>query len=178
MKFLRLSMFRKSVSCILIILTLFQSVGCWYKAQTVDSDLETTIKKIQYRSKYFLVHSRQDVYALTDISVDSLSLYGTLELAKDRIYYEEEDHYNSRYLISEKDILNEVHFYLNKEAKSLDLATTKAIPLSAIKEIRIIEKNTGKIVGVYVGSGLGVGVIAFIIAVIVAFSNWNMSMTI
>ena len=168
MKFYHSPILKKSISYTLIILMLFQSVGCnYYRVKKIDADFVSTLNEIGELNKYFLIHDGNDTYSLTKISVDSINLYGSLELVYDNIYYENKRGY--RYHQDEKDIINEVHFFLNKDANNLDTATT-TIPLTDIKEIRIIEKDTGKTVAAYVfgtiGVAAGVVVIVGIIAIL------------
>jgi len=60
-----------------------------------------------------------------------------------------------------------VHIYLKKEIKELEAGHAE-IPLSAIQEIRVIEKNTGKTAASYIFTGLGIIIGVFIIITIIA----------
>jgi hypothetical protein len=162
------AIFKKGISYFLTTLIILQSVGCTYfKVRKTEGDFENTLKDIGELNKYFLIHDHDNTWVLSNISVDSINLYGALELVdEENIYYADKRGY--RYHKDEKEILNEVHFYFNEEAPKLNSATT-IIPLSAIKEIRIIEKNTGKTVASYVFTTLGtlMGVFVIVMTIII-----------
>ena len=165
MKIINFPVLKISISYFLISLMLFQSVGCnYFKVNKVESDFEATINEIGEVHKYFLIHDQNDTYSLSDITIDSTFLHGTLESPQSIKYNSENRGY--RYHKHERDILNEVHFYLNVNAERLDSSSTN-IPLSDIKEIRIIEKDTGKTVASYIFTGLGILAAVYVIVVII-----------
>jgi hypothetical protein len=72
---------------------------------------------------------------------------------------------------TERGILNEVHIYLNNQGEELPRGSY-TIPFSDIREIRIIEKDTGKTTASYVFGTLGIVLGAFVvIGIIVALTK-------
>lgn len=172
MKTLSSSILRKCISSFLIILMLLHTVGCqtFFKFRQVPGEDKVSIQNIGEIHKYFLVHTGDDICSLKEIAVDSTNISGTLELAEhSSIYYYEGRKFH--YKEDENHILNEVHIYLNEDADKLKLGQSD-IPLTSIKEIRIIEKDTGKTTVSYIFGSIG-GIFGFlaIFLIIVALTK-------
>ena len=144
-------------------LILFQSVGCkYYKVDEAGRDEYVNILNIGEIHKYFVVHAGDKVYALNDIEANESVVSGTLVNADQTVFYHKERE-RKRIKEEEKNIVNEVHMYLGKEYQELELGSVE-FPLSDISEIRIIDRNTGKEIGVY--ALVGIGAIAIISAIV------------
>lgn len=169
---------KNCISFLLIFLVLFQTVGCrsFFELEKMASDDTPGINNYIEMHKHFIVHERENIYSLTEISLDSEKISGNLELTIDTITlfkYENHPHYfdgrEFHYKKAEKNILNEIHIYLKEDAKKLQLGFSD-IPLSDISEIRIIEKDTKRTRKSYILGGLGItaGVVAvfFVIALL------------
>lgn len=89
--------------------------------------------------KRFIVHAGSNLYELRHLVLASDQLTGTLEIAQEPIYYNIAR--KSTYTDEEKDILKEVHIFLNADYSMLPLGETK-IPVNSVTEIRVI-KNVG-----------------------------------
>ena len=154
MKALRKPNAKRSISYFLILLTLFYTQGCHYfKVKSVTDGQISNINDIGNIYKYFVVHSGSDVFALKNISIDSLNISGYLQLTNENVFYFEGHRY--RYRQEEQSIINEVHIYLSDNKERLELGYTH-IPFTAIKEVRIIEKDKGKTQASYVFGTLGI----------------------
>jgi len=141
---------------------LLHTLGCqtFFKFRQVQGEDKVCIQNIGEIHKSFILHRGDNNYSLKEIAIDSTNISGTLELTKrSSIYYNKKR--SLRYNKEEVGILNEVHIYLNKDAEKLKLGQSK-IPLTSIKEIRIIEKDTGKTTVSYIFGSIGVtlGVLA------------------
>jgi hypothetical protein len=156
---------RRVISYILIVLILVQTYSCHYFRVRYPSTSDPgSIKDIGKIHKSFLVHSGDQIYTMKSIEVDSLNLYGMIDFPIHKVYYTENRSF--RYKPYERNILNEVHIYLNDDVDHVDIGKI-TIPHSAVKEIRIIEKNTGKTTATYVFSAFGIIIGVFIIITII-----------
>jgi len=88
----------------------------------------------------FIVHANNEVFSLSNFSVDSSYVSGFLELSYGGFYREN----SYRYIEKEVEILNEVHIYLSQYPNYVQQSGLVNIPLNDIIEIRIIEKNERK----------------------------------
>lgn len=157
---------KKNISYFLMILMLFQTVGCkYYKVESTPSNEYVSIHNIGEIHKFFIVHAGENLYALKKITADAIKITGNIEKAHDSIYYSEERKY--RYKSAERNILNEIHIYLNENIEVIPSGFTE-IPLTSIKEIRIIEHDTGKTIASYALMAVGALVI---VAAIVALTK-------
>ncbi|WKK65687.1 hypothetical protein [Lutimonas zeaxanthinifaciens] len=147
----------------MITLIIFQCMGCkYYKVDEVGKKEYVNILNIGEIHKYFIVHAGDRLYALNDIEANESVVSGTLVNTDEKVFYSKERE-RKRIKEEEKNIVNEVHLYLGKEYQDLELGTVE-IPLTDISEIRIIDRNTGKEIGVY--ALVGIGAIAIISAIV------------
>ncbi len=161
---------KKTISWFFIFLIMFYSVGCrYFKAKQVDMTSVETIQEIGQLHKSFFVHHRGDVHSLSEIKVDSVYISGFLTNAS-RFYYQD-GRTNYRIKNDEKNIVNEVHIYVN-QGYALNALGQTQIPLSAIDKVIITDLNGGKTAASFIFGGLGIilGVIV-IITVIVALTK-------
>lgn len=135
-----LSFVRNSYAAMfLALLMMFYAASC--QTFFVQKVAPKTMVKINNDSdgyKRLIVHAGSNLYELRHLALASDQLTGTLEIAQEPIYY-----YIARkgaYSDEEKDILKEVHIFLNSKYDVLPLGETK-IPIDAITEIRAIKKG-------------------------------------
>jgi hypothetical protein len=162
--------FKRKLSYFLIILILLHTTACnYYKVNKVATDDIPSIKNIGRLHKTMIVHAGEETFILKDIKLDSINLSGQLaKISSDEFYFNENDK-NQRFKKEEKEILNEVHFYLNTTNLQPPYAV---IPLNEINEIKIIEPDSGRTVASYIFTSVGVLVGAFaILLVIVALTK-------
>ena len=165
-----LSLWRKVVVYTMIGLVLFQTTSCHYfKINQKRAEALPTLLEIGEIHKYFIIHQEDQVYALENITVDSTFLNGELVLPTEPIHYYLGRKF--RYTKEERPILHEVHIYMTKEASPLE-AGSATIPLQDLRELRIIEKDTGKTIASYILVTLGGAAAAFaLLLVIVALTK-------
>ncbi|KAA3637709.1 MAG: hypothetical protein DWQ02_06305 [Bacteroidetes bacterium] len=146
-------------------LILVQTTACRYFNVRFANDPSeiSTIFELGDVYKYFIVHSDNNQMALKDITLDSLHLSGNITQLEHPVYYEE--YRPNRYRKHEKPIVHEVHIYLKDY--SILLEGEQQFPVEDVREIRIIEQNTGKTVASYVFSTLGILAGAYILLVII-----------
>lgn len=161
---LKLNIIRnKYLSVLMMTLILFQSMGCkYYKVDEVGKNEYVNILNIGEIHKYFIVHAGDGLYALNDIEANESVVSGTLVNTEEKVFYNKERE-RKRIKEEEKNIVNEVHLYLGDQYQDIELGAVE-IPLSDISEIRIIDRNTGKEIGVY--ALVGIGAIAIISAIV------------
>lgn len=157
---------KKNISIFLIFLMISYTTSCsYYKVKEVDPYDVPSIKNIGQVYKTMVVHYGDETFLLQDITVDSLSLTGQLTKATTSDFYYDEANKNERFKKKEREILQEVHFYISGEQLQPPIAQ---IPLEDIKEIRIIEPNTGRTIASYVFTTVGVmtAVVAIILVIV------------
>lgn len=161
---------KKCISFFLIFLILIHTLGCnYFKINNLQKDQLNSLENIGEIHKIFILHAGGRPYYLRSVEVDSKNIYGYLELTDYRYRYEENRRF--RYRSYEKDILNEVHFYTEDSIKQYTLGQV-VIPFSDLKEVRIIEKDSGKTTASYIFGGLGILFGVFIIiSIIVALTK-------
>jgi hypothetical protein len=161
---------KKYISFFLIFLMVTYTSSCnYYKLNEVDPYDAPSIQNIGQLYKTMVVHYGDETFLLQDITVDSLSLSGRLAEATPTDFYYSEANKNMRFKSKEKEILQEVHFYISGDQIQPPLAQ---IPLEDIKEIRIIEPDSGRTIASYVFTTVGVLVGVFaILLVIVALTK-------
>ncbi len=159
------SFLKKCAVYFLVTLMLFQSFGCkYFQYDRVTSDFETSITSIGEIHKYFIIHDKENLYELTDITADETKMSGNLALINNEVFYTEGR--NNRFKKEENSILHEVHIYLNDNADSLQLGYGD-IPMTDLKEMKIIEMDTGTTVASYVFSTIGIiaGILGIILII-------------
>lgn len=151
-----------ALSVLLSILIMTYTTSCIYYRARIVQDNFPTIKEIGQVHQMFYVHLGELVYGLENISVDKSALYGNLIILDHEPYYYE----GRKYIVKEqdKDILNEVHIYMNNDISFIELGET-SIPLSTIHEIRVINQDAGKTLLAFVGTAL----LMFILITIIVF---------
>jgi len=157
---------RKVLVYFLSTLLLFQTTSCrYFKYREVASDFAPSINHIGKIHKYFIVHEGETLYQLTEITADSTSLSGNLADTTRTVYYTPDR--RRRFKKEEKDILQEVHIYLKNDAAALQTGPV-AIPLTDLKELRIIELDSGATIASYVFSTFGIitGVFAILLIIV------------
>ncbi len=170
MKFLTNPTPLKCISYGMIALLLFYSTACHYfKYRNVPPEELTGVNGIGSVHNYFVIHSGHNYYSLSELSADSTYLSGHIELATKPIYYKDDRKYRIKKY--ERDILHEVHFYLKDSTQTFQSGNVD-IPLTEIREIRIIEKDKGKTIASHIFGTLGVIVgIMVIIGIIAALTK-------
>lgn len=152
----------------IVLLLLTQIFSCnYYQVERVYQGDAASFFNVQTVNKYFVVHQegREDV-AITNINVDST--YLKVEVRElDRMVYYSPERENLRYdKQEEKSILYEVHMYLVEDAPILVPAegVDVMIPYENIRQIDIIDHDSGKTTASYVFTTLGIvaGVIVII----------------
>lgn len=160
-----LEVLKKYISFFLIFLVFVHTFGCnYFKINSLQNDQLNSLQNIGEIHKTFILHTAGRPYYLDSLEVNSNNLSGNLSLTDYRYRYEENRRW--KYKSYEKDILNEVHFYMQDSIKQYPLGPV-LISFSDIKEVRIIEKNSGKTIASYVFTGIGILVGVFIIISII-----------
>lgn len=166
MKMLNNQTVKQALSFFMVFLMLVNTIGCsYYKVKTGTSKDIPSIKDIGKVYKVMVIHAGERVYFLRDMQVDSVNISGKLEETNPKVFFYDENNWNRRYKSAEKNVLNEVHFYLS--VNELDTAST-TIALKDIKEIRIIEKDTGRTAASYVFGTIGVAAGVFVVVLVIA----------
>ena len=155
---------KKSISYLLIFLMLLQLDSCQYLAvKNVGTKKLPALSKIGNFYKQFIVHNGDQVYDLTQISVDEFKVSGQLVQVSYKVYYNKGR--KSRIKIGEKDIFHEVHIYLKSENRELTLGPVD-IPINSIEKISVINEDVGREILSVVGSVVGVFVLITVIALL------------
>jgi hypothetical protein len=149
-------------------LLMFHTISCsYFKVKTVTSDFTTTIKEIGEIHNYFVIHSGDRSFHLSEIGLDSTNISGLVGPLNYMVHYAEGR--TTRIKRGESSILNEVHIYLREGADAIEAGYT-SLPLRDIRELRIIDKDNGTTIASHVFGGAAivagtlaiVGIIAFL----------------
>ena len=137
----------------------------YYKVKEVATHDISSIQNIGKLHKSMIIHTSTETFILNDIKVDSVLLSGRLKKAEVGSFYFNEDNKNKRFSTKDKEILNEVHFYLKTGSIHPPYAE---IPLNEISEIKIIDPDSGRTVASYVFTTVGVlaGVFAILLIIV------------
>jgi hypothetical protein len=149
---------------------LFQLIACnYYRTRSETPAALNTVYSLS-KGKIFILHQGPKTWALTNVVLNGEELEGTLnEVPASQTNYANADPNKShRYRSTDKyNALNRVHLHIN-EYRQED-GNQIAIPVSSIKRIDIIEKDTGRTLASHVLTAVGVtiGVLVLISIIIV-----------
>ncbi|SDL84769.1 hypothetical protein [Kriegella aquimaris] len=146
------------------------SFSCsYYTVKNVASDDEGLSKQVHdfnKLDKYVIIHSGESAYHLSDMVIndDEQIIKGTLQFLSNahNDQSKREEKKVHRYKKLNSDPLNEIHFYLKKPIDFKHNSTIE-IPLSAINNISINDKNTGRAVVNIVLTSIGLFFVILII---------------
>ena len=155
---------KKCITIIVLIAFTISFIGCsYFKARNIFTGDIPNINDIGRIHKYFVVHSEGRLYTISNITVDEDYIYGDIDYTDRHFHYYEgrPDRVGSH----ERDIFHEVHIYLSKSSSIT--TETKQISTKNVREVKIIEANTGKTIESFLLGTIGVGLGVFIIVTIV-----------
>ncbi|MDB5236822.1 MAG: hypothetical protein JWR44_3815 [Hymenobacter sp.] len=144
--------------------------GCHSYFRSKDQDVSRENVNLLAEKKTFVLHQGDAVWVLRDPKLNGETLEGTKEpLPASISAYQSapKQGVSPRYRSEDAaQVLNIVHVYINDFQPGAGDAVS--IPLAAIKQIDLIEKNTGKTTASYVLTGVAVtvGVIALLLVII------------
>jgi hypothetical protein len=143
--------------------------GCnYYRSRAKEVSRENV--NMLADSKVFIVHKGAAVWVLRNPKLNGEVLEGTQERPTDVLEkYQNPPAQNesARYRSWDKAVvLNIVHIYVTDVQGGPD--DRVSIPFAAIKQIDLVEKNTGKTTGSYVFGGLGIAFGAFVVIGVIA----------
>ena len=115
---------------------------------------------INSEDKQFILHTGSLAAEIINVEVEPKVMRGEITHQGEPWHYTEER--SKSYKLTEKTIHHEVHIYLNESSIDLSEGIIE-IPYSMIDEIRVIEKDTGKLILAVLGSILAVFIILIII---------------
>jgi hypothetical protein len=141
-----------SIAGFMIILTMLTGCRFYYKVQTSNNITSGEFKTYQSDKKYFILHTADTAWHLSNIILDDNSFSGTLtplpkahqkyKYEKGKFRYRRETASDSSY-VDESNIVNEVHlFYTGDSLRTIGNNVTGYI--SSIKKVDVYKKNIGK----------------------------------
>ncbi len=145
------------ITFLLMLAFLNLSVGCrnYYKVNTYGTQRAqnaTEISRLNDQEKFFIIHFAGEAHLLDNITLNqsSSTLTGVFKrLPEYRQSYKTTDPEGvNRYKTVEKEVLQEVHIYIN-EYEEVDESMV-SIPLSAIKKIEVYDKAQGATIASWV----------------------------
>lgn len=162
---------KKSASWFLIFVMMFYTTSCnYYKVKKLSKSDSAGMQHIGSMHQKIILHAGDETFVMTNIKVDSTFLSGYIFKTDSTDFFYNEKNTDKTYKISQKEILNEVHIYLNEwQVKSMHAE----IPLENIQEIRIIDPDTGLTVASYVISTIAIigGVMAIVYILIILLKS-------
>lgn len=124
--------------------------------------------------KYFILHKGAETYGLNNISVDknNLTMSGKLSAVDpSHFLYINAKGRGYRYNDKNREVLNEIHIYVNNSA-SIDTVNPIVLPLSQVEKIEVIEHDRARTTTSYVLGGIGIGIgVAVLTGVIIALTK-------
>lgn len=131
----------KIISCILSLIMLFQAVGCknYFLVEKLPNNI-SNIESSTYKS--VIVHWHNSSYDLNDITVDSTSISGLLDLLTNEFDYKLHS-WDQEYKAKDKNYINALHIYLTYTYPKLNSGTIKIYPKD-ITKIEFVKKNARK----------------------------------
>jgi hypothetical protein len=141
-----------SITGFMIILTMLTGCKFYYKVQTSNNITSEELKTFQSDKKYFILHTADTAWHLSNIILDNNSFNGTstplpkahqkYKYEKGKFRYRRDTASDSSY-VDESNIVNEVHlFYTGDSLSTIGKVVTGYI--SSIKKVDVYMKNKGK----------------------------------
>jgi hypothetical protein len=167
------SLFSRYLARITLFAFLFQLIACnYYRTRTEDPSAIKNLYSLS-KGKIFLLHQGSKTWSLTDPVLNGDELEGKLnDVPASLTNYAYTDPVKShRYQSKDKyNALNLVHLYINEYRQ--EEGSQVAIPVSSIKRIDIVEKDTGRTIATHVLSTIGITVgVLLLISIIILLTK-------
>lgn len=161
------------VARITLMAFLFQLIACnYYKTKSEDPGNITNLYSLA-KSKLFILHQGSKTWMLTNPVLNGEELVGTLsDIPASLTNYMHQDPAKSyRYRVLDKNnALNRVHMYINEYRQ--EEGSKVAIPVTSIKRIDIVERDSGRTIASHVLTTIGVTLgILILISIIVLLTK-------
>lgn len=168
MKTIAKPLYRKFIAYFLVFLTLISSNSCnYFKVNSLPGEINQTTLFPDHANNRYIVHAGGGELEMTQFTFDPedtqymsatlIEPFATINYSSGR---------STRFRADEKSIVNEVHFYL-RNTEPLQPGDVK-IPFTAVKEVRIVDLDSGKTAASYVFGTIGVIAGIFVIIMIIA----------
>ena len=169
--FIKNKKFTSFLSVFLTLLFLNLVIGCsYYNVKSVTTSTETIAVQIDefvQNQKYVIIHSGPDTWHLSNLEVNEgeKTMSGTMkEVESKHISKKARETKRTHRYSGDKEVLNEVHFYISTNT-TRNYGAFTTIPFSEINSITVNDKNTGKTILNIVGGVVGaLALVAIIVA--------------
>ena len=165
LKALRYGKTGKYLSIILVLAFLNTLGGCYYyKVVTSEDPHPEVISTQQEEAKFIILHSGDQVWKFSDISISDETVIGKITPLQGHEYYktvstEHANRYKVREKQDEREVINEVHItvseYNTAEGNEITIA------LENIEKIEIYNRAKGSTFASFLFSGLGIAIVLF-----------------
>ncbi len=167
------------LSIILVLAFLNTLGGCYYyKVVTCEDPYPEAISNQQEEAKFFILHSEDQVWKFSNISLSDELVVGKITPLQDHKYYKTTStQHANRYKVSnspekdEREVINEVHITISEynAAEGNEIS----ILLENIEKIEIYNKATGSTFASWVFSGVGIATVLFFGIIGIMVSNMS-----
>ncbi len=160
---------------IIISVSLVAFSGCFKNYFKINSNMisdSTSIATLRNSDKFVILHTKNSVYALKNISVNGNALEADLQAVppeREKFINAKNSSTITYKSIDKAELFSEVHVYAPAE-RTTD-SSHISIPFKKVSSVEVFEKDGGKTIGSYVLGGVGIVLGAFaIFAIILAIA--------
>jgi hypothetical protein len=161
---------------VLLLALVFALVGCqrYFKSvrqysSTVDEKMDRVNENIS-RSKFFILRSSSGNYEMKNIQLDQQAQTITFQLDYlppiHQLYTNRYPKWKYRKSMGEQVVLEEVHLF-SKGTQLFEIGKTITLPANDIQRIEVIESDGARTTGSYIIGGIGLGLGAFAVFVVI-----------
>ena len=126
----------RSVSFFLALIVFFYAVSCnQFVVRSMEPKGLVELEKTSSPPKYFIVHSGESLYEISNLSMEGGNLVGKMAPVTGSVYYS--SMMTKPYIIKHDGILNEVHLFLTKTIDPQSLGQV-SLPFKDIKKASLV----------------------------------------
>lgn len=169
---IRSSKASRLIACIILVSLLMMPNSCYYyRINRSEAPYATEVKRLHEDGRYIILHIDENVWHLTDITIDEVQMTGVISKLSGHDMYKKATYDNPiRYRKSEKkdqsEVLNEVHIFTSGNiSPELNRVT---IPLDAVEKIDVYDRATGATIASWTLASLGTAATVFGVVMIIA----------
>ncbi len=148
--------------------------GCYlkfYNTNSTNTIDKQTIDELKNENKYFIVHLKDTVNGLKNLSVNNNVIEADVDTLPPEHYNFARKKPSTSYTYSKENaaVLNEIHIYA--QTQSINKNTHLSLPLTAITRVDIYKKDKDRTTLSTVGSTIGFAALAALIVALIIFSG-------
>jgi hypothetical protein len=173
---IRSSAASRLIACVILVSLIIMPSSCYYyRINRSQAPYSPEVKRLHEEGRFIILHIDDNVWHLTDITVDEMQMTGVIsELRGHDMYkqatYDKPIRYRKSATNDQSEVLNEVHIYVSGFTRS-DLNRV-SIQLDAVEKIDVYDRATGATIASWGLASLGTAATVFgVIMIIVALTK-------